>query len=197
MREALRLLRDEGLVSSRQGAGTRVERTEAAERFIHEVASISDLIAYAEELKYQVDSSTLVTADADLAARLDCPEGQRWLRIEGFRFPAEQAAPTAWTEVFVSGDYAGVALHLGRRPGPIYLWIEEMYGVQVQEVDQEFRGRTVPGAVAGPLGMRHGAVVIEARRSYVLGDGSVALIAFTLHPADRFRHASLLRRARG
>jgi len=197
VREALRQLRDEGLISSRQGAGSTVARQDASERFVHEVASIGDLIAYAEELKIQVDSSAMVTADADLAARLECLLGQRWLRIEGFRYPAGQKTPTAWTEVYVTADYAGVALHLGRRPGPIYLWIEEMYGAQVQEVEQVFTGRTVPDRVAGALKLDKGAAVIEARRTYFLTDGSVALVALTLHPADRFRHAMVLKRARG
>ena len=197
VREALRLLRDEGLVSSRQGAGTRVERADASQRFVHEVADLADLIAYAEELKYQVDSSGMVAADAELAGRLDCPLGQRWLRIEGFRYPTGQSAPSAWTEVFVHADYAGIALYLGRKPGPIYLWIEEMYGAAVQEVEQVFSGRPAPEGVAPMLGMTPGQTAIEARRSYVLKDGSIALVAYTLHPADRFRHATVLRRARG
>ncbi len=196
VREALRQLRDEGLVASRQGAGSTVLRPDAAARFVHEVASIADLIAYAEELKYQVDSSGMVVADAELAAQLDCLVGQRWLRIEGFRYPAGQTAPIAWTEVYVHADFAGIALNLGRRPGPIYLWIEEMYGAQVQEVEQVFVGRTVPEAIAPSLKLAQGAAVIEARRSYFLAGGALALIAITIHPADSFRHAMVLRRAR-
>ncbi len=196
VREALRHLRDEGLVSSRQGAGSTVVRQDASERFVHEVASIGDLIAYAEELKIQVDSSAMVTAEGDLAARLECPSGQRWLRIEGFRYPAGQRTPIAWTEIFVNAAYAGIALHLGRRNGPIYPWIEEMYGVQVQEVEQVFTGRVLAEPLAGPLMLEKGAAVVEARRTYFMTDGTVALVAITIHPADRFRHAMVLKRAR-
>jgi DNA-binding GntR family transcriptional regulator len=197
VREALRQLRDEGLIASRQGAGSTVLRTEAGERFVHQVASIGDLIAYAEELRYQVEASGMVEADAGLAALLDCPVGRRWLRIEGFRYPEGQKTPIAWTEAFIHADFAGVARHLGRRPGPIYLWIEEMYGAAVQEVEQVFTGKTVPDAIAPSLGLAEGAAVIEARRNYVLSDGALALIAITLHPAERFRHAMVLRRTRG
>ena len=196
VREALRQLRDEGLVTSRQGAGTSVVRQDGAERFVHEVDSVADLIAYAEELKYQVEGSAIVAADAELAARLDCPVGQRWLRIEGLRYPEGQAAPIAWTEVHVHADFAGIALHLGRRPGPIYLWIEEMYDVAVQEVEQVFTGGAAPDAVAPALGLPQGAAVIEARRTYHLAGGQVALIARTIYPVERFRHAMVMRRSR-
>jgi DNA-binding GntR family transcriptional regulator len=196
VREALRQLKDEGLIASRQGAGSTVLRADGGERFVHEVASIADLIAYAEELKYQVDSSAMVVADAGLAAQLDCPLGQRWLRIEGFRYPEGQKAPIAWTEVYVHADFAGIALYLGRRPGPIYLWIEEMYGAVVQEVEQVFTGRIAPDEIASKLKLAKGAAVIEARRNYFLAGGTLALAAITMHPADRFRHAMVLRRAR-
>lgn len=196
VREALRQLRHEGLVASRQGAGTSVIRPDASHRFVHEAASIADLIAYAEELRIEVDSSVMVAADAELAARLDCPVGQRWLRIVGFRYPKGQKAPAAWTEAYIHADYAGVALYLGRRPGPIYLWIEEMYHTAVQEVEQIFSGAIVPDAAAQPLELKKGATVIQARRNYVLKGGALALVAMTLYPADRFRHAMVLRRSR-
>ncbi len=196
VREALRQLRDEGLVSSRQGAGTTVVRKDGAEHFVHEVDSIADLIAYAEELKYQVDASSMIAADAVLAARLDCPIGERWLRVQGFRYPEGQSVPIAWTEVYVHIDYAGIALYLGRRPGPIYLWIEEMYGTAVQEVEQVFTGAMVPDEVAPTLRLAKGAPVIEARRSYFLTGGAMALIAITVYPVERFRHAMVLRRSR-
>ncbi len=196
VREALRQLRDEGLVTSRQGAGTSVVRQDGAERFVHEVDSVADLIAYAEELKYQVEGGAIVVADADLAARLDCPVGQRWLRIEGLRYPEGQAAPIAWTEVHVHADFAGIALHLGRRPGPIYLWIEEMYGVAVQEVEQISSGGVAPDVVATALNLPKCAAVIETRRTYFVAGGAVALIARTIYPVERFRHAMVMRRSR-
>jgi DNA-binding GntR family transcriptional regulator len=196
VREALRQLRDEGLVTSRQGAGTTVINPDASKRFVHEVDSIADLIAYAEEMRIQVDSSVMVTAYAELASKLECPVGQRWLKAVGYRYPAGQTSPAAWTEIYIHADYAGVALYLGRREGPIYLWIEEMYDTSVQEVEQVFTGAVVPDEVAGPLKLEKGATVIEARRNYFLAGGALAVIALTLYPAERFRHAMVLRRSR-
>ena len=47
VREALRRLREDNLVSSRQGAGTIVVPPRPADFFVHEVMSINDLVAFA------------------------------------------------------------------------------------------------------------------------------------------------------
>src|SRR5262249_51155109 len=125
VREALRQLRDDGLVTSRQGAGTTVTRLAAPQPYVHEIASIDDLVAYASGTQYRADSSAIVKADAALVERIGGTLGQRWLRIEGYRYASpDEKVPICWTEVFVHASFAGVGLLLGRRPGPIYGWIE-------------------------------------------------------------------------
>lgn len=197
VREALRQLRDAGLVASRQGAGTTVLKPRAADQFVHEVATINDLVSHADELRYVIESTSMVTADAALAERLDGRAGTLWLRVEGYRHRPGEARPTAWTEVFIEAGYAGVALHLGRRPGPIFLWIEEMYGVTVTEVEQRLTARPAPDVILAPLEIAPGATVIEVKRTYHLKDGAVCVIAFNLYPADRFTHTMTLRRMKG
>jgi GntR family transcriptional regulator len=196
VREALRQLRDDGLVTSRQGAGTTVRRQGVPEPYVHEIASINDLVAYASETKYHADSSEMVVVDAALAERLDCAENQRWLRIEGLRYAPGKGAPLARTEVFVAAPYAGVALFLGRRPGPIYSWVEDMYGERVSEVEQRVGAKIVPQEFVQALQVERGSAAVEIRRTYRLGNGAVALIAFNLYPADRFSYSMTLRRAR-
>ncbi len=89
-----------------------------------------------------------------------------------------------------------MALHLGRRPGPIHLWIEEMYGQLVQEVEQVLTGRVIPDAVAPALGVEPGHMGIEVLRTYYMASGAAAEVAITIHPAERFTHTTILRRAR-
>jgi len=139
VREALRQLRDDGLVTSRQGSGTTVRALAAPQPYVHEIASIDDLVAYASGTQYRADSSAIVVANSELVERLGGDMGQRWLRIEGYRYGPDPQLPICWTEVFVHASYAGVGLLLGRRPGPIYGWIEEQYGERITEVEQSLR----------------------------------------------------------
>jgi DNA-binding GntR family transcriptional regulator len=197
VREALRRLRDDGLVSSRQGSGTTVVRPGTLPSYVHEVSSINDLIAYVTEVRYEVDSCVLLESDEELAAKLGGELGQRWLRICGFRYALGQAAPVCWTEVYVDAEYAGVARLVGRRQSPIYELIEDLYGERVSEVEQVLSARPVPAEIAPTLQIEPDAIVIEMRRIYRMASGKVAEIALNLHPSDRFRFAMTMRRAKG
>jgi DNA-binding GntR family transcriptional regulator len=194
VREALRALRDEGLVASRQGAGTTVVRRTAQPLYGYSVSSIEELMHYASEARYEVDKSGIVIADQALAEKLGCAVGQRWLRVEGFRSTAEASDPICWTEVFVRADYAGIGLMIGRRSGTIYSWIEEMYGVRVGSVEQVLSAEPMPEAIAATLRAEPASTAIAIRRAYRLTDGELVEVAFNLHPADRFSYSVTLQR---
>jgi DNA-binding GntR family transcriptional regulator len=194
VREALRALRDEGLVASQQGAGTTVVRRTGRPLYGYSVSSVEELTQYASEARYEVDKSGVVIADQALAERLGCAIGQRWLRVEGFRSTAGAPDPICWTEVFVRADYAGIGLMIGRRSGTIYSWIEEMYGVRVGSVEQVLNAEPMPEAIAATLRAKPASTAIAIRRAYRLTDGELVEVAFNLHPADRFSYAVTLQR---
>lgn len=197
VREALRQLRTDGLVSSRQGSGTTVMPPPPSSPFnVHRVASIDELIAYAVESRYVVDSTDLV-ARADLPADdLVLPDDGRWLRLQGFRYnEAQGTPPICWTQVFVASDYAGVERLMGRQRGPIWQLIEDMYGERLVEVEQSLRVRVVPDDVAAGLRVDAGASVVEVRRTYRNTSDKVAEVSVNLYPAEQFRFSMKLRRA--
>ena len=92
--------------------------------------------------------SRFVIADAKLARRLGCSPGRRWLHTEGLRYAPDGSPPICWTEVYVHAAYAGIRSLIGKKTGPIYTWIEEMYDERVVEVVQTLRAVTVPEALA-------------------------------------------------
>ncbi len=194
VRDALRKLREEGLVSSRQGAGTTVIRRGSQPLYVQSVSSVEELLQYATEARYEVDKSGMVVADAALARRLGCSPGQRWLRIEGFRYLAGQAEPICWTEVFILADYAGVGLRIGRCAGTIYSWIEEMYGVRISEVEQVLQAEPMPDSIGERLSAPPGGTAISIRRAYRLADRRLVEVAFNLHRSDRFTYSVTLKR---
>jgi GntR family transcriptional regulator len=197
VREALRKLREEGLVSSRQGAGTTVVRkSPAPPLYTHSVSSIDELVQYAVATRYRARSTGAIAADRELAQRLGCASGTQWLRLEGFRYVPGDDLPFCWTQVYVSAAYAGVAEVVGKKAGPIYAVIEEIYGEKVTEIEQTLRVIAMPGAAAAGLRVDAGSPAVELRRSYRLATGELAEIAFNLHPADRFSYSLTLRRHR-
>ena len=196
VRQALRQLRDDGLVASRQGAGTTVLPLGAGNSYVHEVASINDIIAFATEIRYQVDATDMIETDAVLAQRIGCPVGHRWLRIQGYRYSGEQRLPVCWTEAYIDADYAGVSRLIKRHPGPIFELIEDLYGERIAEVEQNIMGCTVPTAVAGKFEIEANATVFEVQRIYRLASGKIVEAAFSLYPVARFKSSLTLRRVK-
>ncbi|MBM7061016.1 GntR family transcriptional regulator [Pseudomonas sp. UL073] len=196
VRAALRQLRDDGLVSSRQGAGTTVVRPGSAQTYVHEINAISDLINYAAGMRFEIETLGMIECNEDQAERLSCPEGQRWLHVAGFRFMEGDAAPICWTEVFIHADYAGVSRLLERNRSPIYELVEDLYGERVEEVEQIVQSGHAPINVAPTLQIESGITVLEVQRRYRLTSGKLAIIAFTLHKPDMFRLSFTLRRSK-
>jgi len=198
VREALRQLRDLGLVESRQGFGTTVTQSSSGgQHYVHRVDSISDLHDFGVESHYSADTTQLLKAEGPLASRLQDETGGSWLRIEGLRFAPAQKTPLCEVEIFVASRFAGVGRLLGRRAGPVYALIEAVYGERIGEVDQSVRALKLDADEPTRLEVEPGETLIEIRRTYRLLDGSVAEITFNRYPADRFSMSMSLKRVRG
>lgn len=196
VREALRQLRDDGLVSSRQGAGTTIERPAARQAYVHEVGDISDLIQCPPSVRFKVEDCMAVRADARLAALIGGEVGQPWQRLQGLRHNGDEPRPLCWSEVYLHTDFAGAARLVCKREGTVYELIEDLYAVKVGEVRQEVRALPVPTAFAAGLQVAPGSTVIQVVRTYTLTSGQVAEVAVNYYPADRFSMSMTLRRSR-
>jgi len=196
VREALRRLREDRLVTSRQGAGTTVVPFDAADADLHQVTSINDLVTFAVGLCFDIQSMEMVVADAALAARIGGDIGVRWVMVRGYRQSEQSPLPACWAEVFVEGEFAAVGRLLKRNRGPIFQLIEDLFGQRVDEVRQQISASTIPPAVAAGLEVAPNSVALEVLRTYRLASGKVALVAINIHPAERFSHTMIMRRVK-
>lgn len=197
VREALRQLRIDGLVSSRRGSGTTVVPPQPSTPFnVHRVASIDELIAYAAESRYVIEQTDVVLADSAAADTLGLIGSSRWLRLDGLRLPGDGGeVPICWTTVFVAEEFMGVERLLNSQRGPIWRLIEDIYGERLVEVDQMLRVQTLVPELAAKLQVEAGSSAIEVRRTYRNTRGKVAEVSVNLYPADKFQFNMKLRRA--
>ncbi len=197
VREALRRLREDSLVSSRQGQGTTVVPPRPADDFVHEVMSINDLVAFATGVRFAVDSIEMIEVDDKLAARTGIARGEQWLAVRGFRHTEGSELPVCWTEVYITREFAAVGRLLQRHQGPIFQLIEDLFGQSLVEVHQEIAAALISPALAGGLKVKAGTMTLEVQRTYKLATGKVAQVAINTHPASRFRHSMTMRRVKG
>jgi DNA-binding GntR family transcriptional regulator len=194
VRAALRLLRDDGLVHSRRGAGTFVAPPPASVADGRQVMSINDLVAFASGTRFSITSIRTVALTRKLAARTGLPEATQWLQVQGCRLSPVDESVECMTEYYIHRSFAAVGRLLPRHAGPVFPLLEDMFGQKIVEVQQQISAALVSPGQAATLGVEPGSAALEVRRSYTTGEGTVAQVTLNTHPASRFQHIMTMRR---
>jgi GntR family transcriptional regulator len=197
VREALRRLRDDHLVASRQGAGTVVVPRRSSGSYAQDVMSINDLVSWAVGKRFAIESIEMASIDEKLAAWTALASGEEWLAVRGFGHMDGVECPVCWAEYYIHRDFAAVGRLLPRHTGPIFPLIEDLFGQSIVEVNQEIAAALISPALAAGLRVEAGTAALEVRRTYKTSDGQIAQVTLSIHPASRFRHSMTLRRVRG
>lgn len=197
VREALRRLREDNLVSSRQGAGTVVVPRASADTYAHDVMSINDLVSWSVGKRFAIQTIEMMVLDEKAAARSGLPAGEEWLCVFGYGHEEGDDTPECWAEYYIHRDFAAVGRLLQRHAGPIFPLIEDLFGVRIAEVQQEIGATLMPANRADALKAKPGTAALELRRTYKLPGGKISQVTTSLYPAARFRHTMTLRRVKG
>ena len=195
VREALRLLRDQGLITSRQGRGSLVRSASPRVAYVEAMTSVDDLLEFALATHLEQIEVEDVVADDALAEELGAQPGRRWLRITGLRAANDDdATPICWADLYLDPAIAGVRdLHIPTQQVALFRKVEAELRQDV-EVRQEIAVASIPVESAASLGVEPGAEALRVVRTYADRDGRPFMIAINLHPAERYTHRSVLRR---
>ncbi|RFZ57612.1 HTH-type transcriptional regulator FrlR [Mycobacterium marinum] len=200
IREALRRLREDNLVSSRPRTGTLVVPRPSSDSYVQHVMSINDLLAFATGTRFVIESIAMATIDDEVSAQTGLASGEQWLSVCGFR-RAENSEPAepalCRTQYYINRAFAAVGRLLHRHDGPIFPLIEDLFGLGIVEVQQEIAAVSISPALAHGLQVEPGSAALQIRRAYVTSDEQVAQVTLNTHPASRFRHSMTMRRLRG
>src|SRR6201995_1113563 len=128
VREALRILMEQGLIVRRAGLGSVVIATEPPVLFTHSVTSLNEWLRYSNETYRAVGASRDIVADRKLAGLLKCEPGKHWFLIEAVRRSDQFAAPLGWTEIYVLRKLADVVNRAAHAPTPVHEQVAKMYG---------------------------------------------------------------------
>ena len=196
IREALRRLRDDNLVTSKPRAGTLVVPRPTNNSYAQDVVSIEDLLAFAQGARFAIDANAMITVDSAVAERTGLAPGTEWLGVDGYRRIDDQTAPVCRTEYYINRHFAAVGRLLQRHTGPIFPLVEDLFGVSISEVHQEISAVVLDSELAEQLQVGHGTAALRMRRTYSTSDGEVAQVTVNTHPSSRFRHSMTMRRVR-
>ncbi len=188
VRAALKHLQDAGMISRRNGIGTEVIARAPASGFTHTIGSVEQVNQYARDTRLTGHKTAMVTADAALAAELGCAPGQKLLRIDALRVPAEppRADPIAWTRIHLIEEYAAIRDELKTMSDAIGARIEVRFGERISAITQTVSAVLLEAERAARLRVPNGSAGLRVDRRYLGRNGLPFEYVTSLHPAGRF-----------
>ena len=196
VREALRILREENLVSSRRGAGTRVLPPQSADsNFLHAM-SINDFQGFEQRWDFRIQTIQLEPIGSDFGRWVGVPGDEEWLAIHGLSRTRGAPHPECWVDMYVHKDFASIGPLIPNHSGPVFTLIEDMFGLQIVELTQEISAELVSRDLAKILEVEPGTPAIVVRRACKTADGRTVEANIETYPASRFRYQVNLHRAK-
>jgi DNA-binding GntR family transcriptional regulator len=196
VRQALRELKDEGVISSHPGIGTRVLAPAETPRVFGGVNTISELLQFVEATQMRVLERKEIVADAAFAARFDCKPGQPWLSLVLLRAMPDQKRPLGHVQAYVRPEYGDVIGRQKLYTRPIYSHIEERLGVRIAEVLQEITAVNLDADTARPLKVAEGRAAMRITRYFLDRSGAVVEISVGHYPSGLYTQRSRFRTQR-
>jgi len=195
VREALRIITEQGLIVRRAGLGSVVIATEPPVLFTHSVRSLAEWLRYSNETYREVVRSSEIVADRKLAALLKCEPGKHWFLIEAIRRSDEFAAPLGWTEIYVLRKFAGVVKRRDHGRTPVHEQIAKMFGETIEYAQLEVFARTIPAKLAKPLQVKPGSPALTMVRRYYGLREELFEVTVTTHPEGRYTYTMDMQRS--
>lgn len=193
VRQALRELKEEGVIASRAGIGTKVRARSETARFFSGINTVSDLLQFVDATEMHVIARAEVLADAELAAQLHCKPGQAWCEISILRKLPQHKLPLSYLQVYLRPEYADVVGPRKLFTRPIYSLVEARYGVRIVEVLQEITAANLTGPMARALKATEGQAAMRITRYYLDRTGSVVEVGIGHYPSGRYTQTSRFR----
>jgi DNA-binding GntR family transcriptional regulator len=191
-RDAIRLLREAGLVDRRRGAGTTVTAAALAPAFVQPLGGVGDLLQYARDARLHVRSVETRRLTLREAERLRTGTGEPWAVIDGLRRAGTD--PVALSRIYLAPPYRAAAPGVGAFDGAVQEMLARAFGVVIVRIEQEIAAEALDAVAARLLGVESGAPALRTLRRYYDGAGDLVLASDSEHPAERFVYAMTYRR---
>lgn len=190
IREALRKLRDLGLVTRHQGVGTRVQRSEISGRYVIALDSILDMWRHVQATEPKVVYKAIERREDALIPLPRFPGDETWQRIDVLRTDASgpKPVPISLSHIYIANAFRGIASQVDAAKIPVFALIEKKYGQKVVSVQQEISAVLIDRAVAKHLKATPGSPGLSILRIYRGQGGAVLQASQAISPADRFTY---------
>jgi DNA-binding GntR family transcriptional regulator len=190
VREALRQLQSEGLISRRRGSGTVMQPAGARAGALHQpLSNVAEILQYAQDTRFIFTDRGVTRLPKKHADQLGIDGGGDWCHFRGVRTRLGEEKPIAVTDAYIHGDLTEAAKKIEIGKSTIFQQIEEYSGISVARVTQDIQAVPASSDVAEQLRVHRRSACLRIMRCYLDDEGRIFEISVSHHPGDRFAYA--------
>lgn len=193
VRQALRELKDLGIISSHPGIGTMVRAQSHLPNLVHDASTVEDLLQITKQTRMKVIKSEEVIADAHLAALLPCGEGQQWIVLTMLRFLPKYAIPIAYLRTYIRPEFCSVVAKVEKSNVPLFRLIERDHGQRLREIKQEMTSVSLDATEAKLVEAEPGFHALQILRRFYNDQDRLTEVTIAKYPGGRFTHTAAFR----
>ncbi len=181
VREALRVLQNEGRIQRRRGSGTVV---------LHQpLSNVAEILQYARDSRYVFKLEGAFALPRSITDQIDVTDAHgKWPRFRGLRCRLGDSHPIALTDAYIHPDLAGIAERIDVRADTIFSQIEQLSGAKIISVTQDIMAVAASSVVAEQLGISRRNPCLRILRCYIDDSNRIVEISDSYHPSDRFAY---------
>jgi DNA-binding GntR family transcriptional regulator len=190
VREALRKLQSEGLISRRRGSGTVIQPAAARGGALHQpLSNVGEILQYARDTPFVFTERGTAPLPKRYADLIGIEPGGDWCHFRGIRKREGDDRPIALTDAYIHQDLSEAAKKIETARSTIFQQLEELTGISVARVTQDIQAVPAGGSVAEQLKVPRRSPCLRIMRCYLDAANRIFEISVSHHPGDRFAYA--------
>jgi DNA-binding GntR family transcriptional regulator len=190
VREALRQLTHDGLISRKRGSGTVVVAAMPVLR--QGFADTAALLQYAASSSFLIGPPALVRLGATTARLLKRPSGEAWYLVKGVRVMDGAQEPVAFTHAWIHPRFGAQIPKLESGHEALFSQLKRLAGLEIGQVSQSIEAVAATRAEAGQLHVPVRSPCLRILRHYHEAGGALAEMSCSVHPGARFSYTMLI-----
>ncbi|GLW12851.1 putative GntR-family transcriptional regulator [Microtetraspora sp. NBRC 13810] len=194
VRDALAVLRAEGLVERCPGVGTTV----AAEKYphgLHRLLGLAETLYEHGEVTNEVRAMSVIDAPPPVAARLGLPDGERVVYVERLR--RLNGLPLSLDLTYLARDVGEPLFDADLVRNDVFVLLERVAGQPLGPAELTVEAVNADPHTAAVLGVPRGAALLLVERCAHLADGRPVDLEYIRFRGDRLTMSGRLRRDPG
>lgn len=193
VRQALRMLRDQGLISSHPGIGTIVRQPAPQQDLFTAVNSTEQLLQFVGNTEMHRVSTQEVVLSRELASLIECRPGLHLSEVTFLRRTPGTPLPMSFVRIYVPLRFAPAQDTPQVISSPIYQNIERMFGVRVEEIRQDVTATVLDDELADVLQAKVGEAALQITRFYYDANQQMVQVTISYYPSSRYRQSARFR----